>query len=125
MLALGIGHLRPYLIRSSNSDILSLLNGDTLIVRRQKQKALTMFKVLNKLAPSYLADLFKGYQTNYNLRNIDNKLILSKPNTEFLKRSFSNSTAKLWNELPSHIRCTSSLQAFKKEIDQHQFRTAN
>ena len=112
-----------YDIRSS--DILCELNWDTLIVRRQKQKALLMFKVLNKRAPRYLTDLFEEYKTNYNLRNKENKLTLPKPNTEFLRRSFSYSAAKLWNELPPSIRCTSSLQAFKKEIDQHQFRTAN
>lgn len=43
------------MIRSS--DILRELNWDTLIVRRQKQKALLMFKVRSKRAPRYLTDL--------------------------------------------------------------------
>jgi hypothetical protein len=102
-----------------SSVVLDELNWDKLNVRRKKQKALLMFKVMHNRAPSYLADLFKSYQSNYQLRNIENKLSLPKPNTEYLKRSFSYSAARLWNELPVHIRNTSSIQAYRKEINMH------
>ena len=86
-----------------SNDILKELNWDTLTVRRKKQTALLMFKVMNKRAPKYLENLFQEYKTNYSLRDIDNKLSLPKPNTEYLKRSFSYRAAKQWNELPCEI----------------------
>lgn len=112
-----------YDIRSC--DILRELNWDTLAKRRKIQKSLLMFKILNRRAPSYLVDLVSSYKTNYRLRDIDNKLSLPKPNTEYLKRSFSYSAAKVWNELPASIRSISSYQTFKKEIHSHQFSTAS
>jgi hypothetical protein len=40
-------------------------------------------------------------QNTYNLRNSENDLTLSKPRTEYLRRSFKYSGAMLWNDLSS------------------------
>ena len=39
-----------------------------------------------------------------NLRNLEKKLSLPKPNTNYLKRSFSYSGACLWNNLPKDLK---------------------
>ena len=76
-----------------------------------------MFKPLNGLAPVYLHDLFSEQQTDYNLRDSFRKLNLSKPHTDYLKRSFGWSGALLWNSLPENIRAIRSIGQFKKEIN--------
>ena len=89
----------------------------TLAIRRKKQKAVLMYKCLNGLVPNYLQNLFTHRCTSYNLRNQEYKITLPKPRTDFLKRSFSYSGAKLWNDLPLSIRSSSSLAKFKREIN--------
>ena len=46
-----------------------------------------MVKILNKRTPKYLLDLLRPFTTEYDLRDKTSKLTLSKPRTEFLKRS--------------------------------------
>ena len=74
-----------------------------------------VFKSLHNLTPVYLYNTFRNFNTHYGLRNSANKLILPKPRTEYLKRSFSYSGAALWNSLPQALRECNSLGAFKKK----------
>ena len=48
--------------------------------------------------------------TYYNLRNSDGRLTLSKPSTNYLKRSFSYSRAILWNNLPKSLKNATSVK---------------
>ena len=102
---------------TSSSVLREKLHWDTLQTRRHKQKAVMMFKSLNNLTPKYLSELFKPYSTDYNLRNVDKKVALPFPHTDFLKRSFSYSGAMIWNDLPQNIRNIESLNSFKREIN--------
>ena len=102
---------------TSSSILRNRLSWDTLAIRRKKQKAVLMYKCLNGLVPNYLQNLFTHRCTSYNLRNQEYKITLPKPRTDFLKRSFSYSGAKLWNDLPLSIQSSSSLAKFKREIN--------
>ena len=51
-----------------------------------------MYKTMNDLAPEYLS-LFSQRHSAYNLKNSEGRLTLSKPSTDYLKRSFSYSGA--------------------------------
>ena len=76
-----------------------------------------MYKVLNKLAPNSLNDLFvpKSDITECNLRGFYTSLQLPHPKTEKLK-SFSFSGAKLWNSLPIDLGNGDTLSAFKNGL---------
>jgi hypothetical protein len=51
-----------------------------------------------------LTEMFTMSQNdNYALRSNERKLYLSKPNTNFLKKSFSYRAAVSWNKLPNEI----------------------
>ena len=54
---------------------------EKLSFRRKKQNALIMFKVIHVLGPVYLKRLFSQCIAEYNLRNLEGKLALLKPNT--------------------------------------------
>ena len=97
------------------SEALDILDWEPLETRRAKTKALHMYKVLNGLAPSLLAELFvsKNDITEYDLRGSHTSLQLPHPKTEKLKKSFSYSAAKLWNSLPTDLRNSDTLTDFK------------
>ena len=85
------------------------------MTRRAKTKAKTMYKVLNKLAPSPLEKLFEHKRnfTQYNLKGSSTSLQLPQPKTEKLKKSFSYDGAKVWNSLSADVRGQLHLQYLK------------
>ena len=53
---------------------------------------------------------------NYNLRNLETDLALSRLKTNFLKRCFKYSDAMLWNYLLYEANTAQSLSKFKSEL---------
>ena len=101
---------------ASSRQLLNFLGWDNLSIRRAKQKANLMYKCTNNLAPAYLCNLFAPRISNYDLRDVNGKLLLPKPRTDYLKRSFTYSGALLWNNLPEEVRTANSLDVFKRSI---------
>ena len=101
---------------TSSRFLLTSLGWHNLSVRRAKQKATLIYKCINNLAPSYLCNLFAPRTPNYYFRNAKKTLILPKPRTDYLKRSFSYSGALLWNNLPEEIRTSNSLGFLKRSF---------
>ncbi len=67
----------------------------------QVRENITTFKSLTGNSPTYLTKLFhRCSNETYNLRSNYDQLSLEKPNTNFLKKSFSYRAAKSWNNLP-------------------------
>ena len=58
---------------------------------------------------------FAYKSNNYSLRQ-NNRLTLPKPNTQKCKRTFLYLGSQLYDELPMHIRQSSSLAIFNKNI---------
>ena len=82
-------------------------------------KSALMFKILNNHSAPNLKDKFITGDTNlsnYNLRNADMNLLVPKPRTEYLKKSFGYSGAVLWNSLPTQAKQTQSLSSSKNLI---------
>ena len=75
-----------------------------------------MYKTMNDFAPEYLQSLFSQCHSAYNLRNFEGRLTLSKPSTNYLKRSFSYSGAMLWNNLPKNLKNAASVEHVKRNI---------
>lgn len=100
-----------------SSDLLSELGWDKLATRREKQKATLMFKTMSKLVPDNIQNLFEKRKTQHNLRNQESALVLQKPRTEYLKKCFSYSGAKLWNGLSSSLKKAKTVSQFKKNIE--------
>jgi hypothetical protein len=89
----------------SSNLLLDQLKWNNLSVNRQKQKAILMYKTLS------------GQTPQYSLRNSNGELFIPKPNTNYLKRSFSYSGAFLWNNLPESFRLSPSLTTFKSSLE--------
>ena len=65
-------------------------------------------------APDYLRSMFvnRSIVTN-SLRDTEGKLATPKPRTDYLRNSFSYSSAVLWNSLPTDLRQTENPNQFK------------
>ena len=108
--------------RSLNHSIaLRALGWEPLKTERKKAKAKMMYKVLNKMGPKSLTNLFsyKCEKINYNLRDISSGLSLPKPRTNNMKNSFMYDGAHLWNSIPKEIRESKTLSSFRNKIAAH------
>ena len=105
---------KTYDIRSS--EILENLGWQTLLERRRRKKALLMHKIRNNNGlPEGLISMFtSNNNSNYNLRSNEIDFAMSKPNTNYLKKSFSYSGASFWNNLPK--------KAKQKNLSNREFR---
>ena len=97
----------------SSSQALSDLDWKNLDKRLFYNEAVTMFKIINNDAPSYLCRRFEVKETIYNMRN-KGSLHLVKPNTEYMKRSFCYRGAILWNSLDANVKSAIDKKTFKQ-----------
>ena len=97
---------------------LRTLGWEPLQTERKKTKARMMYKLLNKMGPKSLTNLFsfKSEKTNYHLRDVSSGLYLPKPRTNSMKNSFMYDGANIWNSIPKEIRESKSLSSFRNKI---------
>ena len=77
-------------------NVLESLQWTTLDIRRDGLKSVLLYKILNEQSGPSLGQAFvknKDLNRDHNLRSNDNDLVLPKPKTNFLKRSFRYSRA--------------------------------
>ena len=58
--------------------------------------------------------LFAPRTSTYDFRDGEGKLLLPKPRTDYLKRSFSYRGALLWNNLPEEVGTATSSDLFNR-----------
>ena len=76
-----------------------------------------MYKIVNGLAPSYMANMFSSHNGSqvYNLRNSTLNFEIPNTRTELYRNSFAFTGAKIWNEIQKDFKTEPSLNAFKKK----------
>ena len=75
-----------------------------------------VYKCVNDLSPQYLCELFSKKDQVYDMRDY-NKLNVARFNTiTYGKNSFSYHGAKMWNELPIHVKESVSMDEFKMKL---------
>ena len=106
---------------TSHSKIYDETGWETLAARRNKQKLVLMFKIVNKFAPDYLHDLLPATvqnRTRYNFRS-HSKFTIFRTRTDLFGNSFFPSVVKMWNSLPIETRKSESLQEFKSKLNKN------
>ena len=79
-----------------------------------------MFKVLNNHTAPNLRASFTGIndsQINYQKRNEETDLIISKPKSEYLKKTFKYNGAVTWNALSTDAKLSTTLSTFKRYLE--------
>ena len=83
------------------------------------QKVVMMYKIFNNLTPSYFPEYFK-MTSDIHQRSLrspaENLLYIPKPNTELFHKSLSYSGYKIWNAIPDHIKQSTSIAHFKRDL---------
>ena len=76
-----------------------------------------MYKTWIELASEYYLQCHftQCHVDDYKLRNLDGKLLLPKPNTNYWKQSFCYSGACLWNNLTQDLKSIGSIRQLKQE----------
>jgi hypothetical protein len=111
------------IIMNMSNDVDHLVALDALDWKPLKTERIkVMFKLLNKIGPKSLTDLFtfKSEMTNYKLRDIESTLCLPQPCTNSLKKrlkSFMFDRAHIWNSLPTEIRESNSIMSFQTKSE--------
>jgi len=104
--------------RSGTDKLIEEIGWETLEVRRRYQRLVLLYKIHNGLTPRYLHSMLPmtcGQRTGYSLRNT-NQYTIPFCRTGRYKLSFVPATIKDWNELPDHIKGSSSLTIFKSNL---------
>ena len=102
--------------RRCNLDSLySEVSWPNLEQRRENHKITTVGKLVIKRFPNYL---WQDYQIFYNnaRANRINTFAVPQSAHEYYDKSFVPSSIKLWNQLPSAIRCINSYDALKARV---------
>ena len=77
-------------LEERSSEIFQMLEWTKVQSKLQKRELVVTFKALRGMTPEYLTQMFPVFDDqNYKLRHNYQKLFLSKPKTDFLKRSSS------------------------------------
>ena len=102
--------------KSTYQHLLKISGLPSLEVRRMRQTALQVFKIIHKEGPVYLHNFINFKSSPYNFR-YSNTASLPRPRTvRYGKRSFRYAGAKLWNTLPDQFRNCSSFNQFQALI---------
>ena len=110
-------------IKEHITPILNGLHWLTIHNRIKFKILLLTYKVLNGFAPTYLSELIQPYKNQRNLRS-NNQYLLRVPKsttTTFGDRAFSVCAPKLWNNLPSDVKSSPSIDIFKKKLKTYLF----
>ena len=85
---------------------------------------LLTFKALNNMAPAYLKDTLRLQTSDrYKLRS-EKSMALIVPKTKLTSRgdrAFCTAAPRLWNKLPTEIRRSKNVHAFKTRLKTHLF----
>ena len=100
------------------SPVLNNLHWLTVRKRITFKIFLITYKALHGLAPTYLSELLTVYKPSRCLRSeISNLLVVPKCRTKlYEERAFAVATPTLWNKLPSEIKNSASVAAFKTSL---------
>ena len=101
---------------ASYSELLLRANSMSISSYLKYKLCIEVYKCVNNLAPSYICDSFEKKPQVYDMR--DNlKLIQRKFNSvNYGYNAFKYYGSKVWNELPTHVKCSMSLQEFKIKV---------
>ena len=91
-------------------------------LRWKKTNVIFLFKIIHlPNMPTYISCRIQMKSNNYTLRNSLSQILLPKPKTEFLKRSFIYGGSKIVNSLLPDTRQSCNLNTFRSKISKEIF----
>ena len=108
-------------VNSRGIDLVASLRWMNVKQRADYFTTILMFKCIRNTAPTYLSDPIDMYNDINERSTRRHPLNIHVPfvSSQIGMRSFAYNGAKLWNQLPSSVKETQSLQDFKHKLRQH------
>jgi hypothetical protein len=102
------------IVNSSRSKLYSELGWEPLYKRREKQKLILLYKIINGLTPYYMYDMIQPYTENIHDNNLRQQISgdnfrLPFCTTVSYSKSFIPCTLRLWNGLPASTKSSPSV----------------
>ena len=109
--------------RDHITPVLSSLHWLPVQYRINYKVLLLTYKCIHGFAPLYLQELISNYKPLRDLRSSSQSLlnVQSSVTHSYGDRAFSVMSAKLWNDLPSFVKNSSSIERFKSNLKTHLF----
>ena len=105
-------------VSAHKSDLYKESGLQPLKTRRKFHRLTLMYKIINRQAPDYLADLLPprvGERNPYPVRD-DSLFTNYRARTEQFRNSYYPKTIRDWNALPSNVRFAPSVASFKFQL---------
>ena len=99
---------------SDYETLLKISGTSTMQIKRIKQLAIEIFKTVNNLNPDFMKNIFTSKQ-NARVRPHD-LLTRSHKTVTYGDKSLKILGPKIWNALPTEIKCETSLSKFKEYV---------
>ena len=99
---------------SSLQDLLSATSTVPLHVKRMKQMATEVSKIVNDMSPEYIKDLITIQNSSYNFRRENQASLPQVKSTRYGLRSFHYEAARIWNCLTNELRKAESFPQFRR-----------
>ena len=95
-------------------------NNNFMVVLRLRNLCIEIFKSLTKISPTYMNKIFIPESRTRPVRkqHINNLKTVNVKTSTFGTNSIRSLGPKVWNKLPSHMKCNESLSDFKIKIKQ-------
>ena len=116
MLVIFVVHQAQTNSTSSLNYLLKSTNIQPLHVRRIKQMACDVFKIINKMSPEYINDLVEIKTSTYNFRAEKQAEVPRINATRYGLRSFRSKVAHVLNRLPNELPVAESYPQFRRLI---------
>ena len=110
---------RIILRKNTSNDTFCALNWINLASRSKMYKCILVFKCLNNLVPKYLTQYFaRNADLHDHATRRSNDLHSPKPKRNMGKKTLKYAGAIYFNSLPNYVKCTTSVNSFKKMLTQ-------
>ena len=100
----------------SYESVLNLTSMRSLEQRRLEQSLIIFFRSFKQQGPIYISNFFKTRVTPYALRGFGHNVAQESYNTSYLNNSYTHTISRIWNQLPTLTKSSTTLSQFRKLI---------
>ena len=101
---------------SSHADLLKTAGAEYLHIKRVKEMAREVFKIVNNIAPTFIENIIALKRSQYSLRNDKSAVIPRANTTKYGLNSFAHEGARIWNSLPNVFQVNENYREFSRLI---------
>ena len=100
----------------SYESVLNLTSMRSLEHRRLEQSLIIFFRSFKQQGPIYISNFFKTRVTPFSLHGFGHNVAHESYNTSYLHNSYTHTISRIWNQLPTLTKSSTTLSQFRKLI---------